>query len=239
VRPQLAFIPFGLAPALGLAVVFLLAVGPVAFGWVQDPAERAARRALIEIGGSWATPRVSGQWVVLEGAPPSREAAAQAIDAVQKARAATILGPVAPVTRVADRFTWDEASAPAATSASACDTSLAALLATSTIEFGTSSATLPPDSAPLIDDIVRIASACPGVLRIEGHTDNAGSAAINADLSRRRANAVRDALVARGIAPERISAKGYGASRPVADNGGTGGRARNRRIEVRVTPPPS
>jgi outer membrane protein OmpA-like peptidoglycan-associated protein len=242
VAPQLSLVPFGLAPLLGLTVVFLLALGLVAFGWVQDPAERAARQALTEIGATWATPKVSGQWVVLEGAPPSREAAAQAIDAVEKARAPTIFGPVAPVSRVTDRFVWNGSAAqaePAPPSVSVCDASMSALLATSTIEFDTSSAAIRPANAQLIDSIVRIASACQGALRIEGHTDNAGSPQMNAELSRQRANAVREALIQRGIDPARISADGYGATRPVANNGDATGRARNRRIEVRVVPSPT
>ena len=264
--PQLSFIPFGLAPLLGLAVVFLLALGPVAFGWVQDPTERAARQALADAGAAWAIPRVSGQWVVLEGAPPSREAAALAVDAVRKARAGTIFGPVIAASRVTERFAWDgnsgtaapstpslsnpvpanPASAPApapaqaaAPSPSTCDAFMSALLANSTIEFDKSSATVRPANAQLIDGIVRIAATCPGILRIEGHTDNAGSPEMNAELSRRRADALRNALIQRGIDPDRISADGYGAARPIADNGDEAGRARNRRIEVRVVPPPT
>ncbi len=258
ITAQLPFIPFGLAPLIGLGLVFLLALGPVAFGWVQDPTERAARQALADVGAVWATPRVSGQWVVLEGAPPSREAAVLAMDAVRKARAATIFGPVAPATRVAERFIWSSegaaapsstarespASAPAPATASAsrastCDAFMSALLASATIEFDKGRATIRPANAQLIDGIVGIALTCPGVLQIEGHTDNAGSPEMNADLSRRRANAVRDALVQRGVAPDRISADGYGATRPIADNSDEAGRARNRRIEVRVVPPPT
>lgn len=261
-RPQLAFIPFGLAPLAGLVIVFLMALGPVAFGWVQDSTGRAARQALADIGATWATPKVSGQWVVLEGAPPSREAAVIALDAVQKARAATFLGSAPPATRVTERFSWSGSpadgspppisnaapatptSAPpsaqtAAPGPSTCDAFMSALLASSTIEFDKSSATIRPANAQLIDGIVRIAATCPGVLRIEGHTDNAGSPEMNADLSRRRASAVRDALIQRGIEPDRISADGYGAARPIADNGDEAGRARNRRIEVRVVPPPT
>lgn len=66
---------------------------------------------------------------------------------------------------------------------------------------------------------------------IEGHTDNVGSAAANLKLSQRRADAVRDYLVKKfGIAAERLSAKGYGMTRPVADNGTPEGKQQNRRI---------
>lgn len=69
---------------------------------------------------------------------------------------------------------------------------------------------------------------------VEGHTDNQGTDAINNDLSLRRAQAVRDYLVIRGVASEAITAQGFGSTRPVADNKTTEGRAMNRRVEIVV-----
>ncbi|HEX2732026.1 MAG TPA: OmpA family protein [Polyangiaceae bacterium] len=69
---------------------------------------------------------------------------------------------------------------------------------------------------------------------VEGHSDSQGAAAYNQDLSQRRAQAVRDYLVTRGIASDRISAQGFGASRPIADNASPDGRANNRRVEIVV-----
>ena len=70
---------------------------------------------------------------------------------------------------------------------------------------------------------------------VEGHTDARGSETYNQDLSLKRAQAVRDFLIGRGIAAERIQVNGYGKSRPVADNKSAEGRANNRRVEVVVT----
>ena len=67
---------------------------------------------------------------------------------------------------------------------------------------------------------------------IEGHTDNEGTATYNMNLSLQRAEAVRDYLLMKGITPQRIKVKGYGASRPVSSNQTEEGRAKNRRIEV-------
>jgi outer membrane protein OmpA-like peptidoglycan-associated protein len=67
---------------------------------------------------------------------------------------------------------------------------------------------------------------------IEGHTDNVGSESSNQDLSQRRAEAVRQALMFKGVASERISARGYGESYPVATNDTNEGRQQNRRVEV-------
>lgn len=71
---------------------------------------------------------------------------------------------------------------------------------------------------------------------VEGHTDSQGSAAFNQDLSQRRAQSVRDYLASRGIAGDRLTAQGFGLTRPVADNNSPEGRANNRRVEIVVTP---
>jgi len=67
---------------------------------------------------------------------------------------------------------------------------------------------------------------------IEGHTDNVGSATYNLDLSLRRSGAVQEALIAKGIAAQRLLVKGYGEAYPVASNDDTAGRQRNRRVEI-------
>lgn len=69
---------------------------------------------------------------------------------------------------------------------------------------------------------------------IEGHTDSSGDAAFNQQLSEKRAEAVKAELVANGANPDKISTVGYGESRPVADNGTREGRAKNRRVEIKV-----
>lgn len=71
---------------------------------------------------------------------------------------------------------------------------------------------------------------------VEGHTDSQGSATFNQDLSQRRAQSVRDYLVSRGIAADRLSAQGFGLTRSIADNNSPEGRANNRRVEIVVTP---
>jgi outer membrane protein OmpA-like peptidoglycan-associated protein len=69
---------------------------------------------------------------------------------------------------------------------------------------------------------------------VEGHTDTQGSDASNQELSQGRAQAVRDFLVSRGVAADRIRAQGLGSTRPVADNKSPEGRASNRRVEIIV-----
>jgi outer membrane protein OmpA-like peptidoglycan-associated protein len=70
---------------------------------------------------------------------------------------------------------------------------------------------------------------------VEGHTDSQGKADYNRDLSQKRAQAVRDYLVSRGIAADRVRAEGLGPDRPVADNKSPEGRANNRRVEIVVS----
>jgi outer membrane protein OmpA-like peptidoglycan-associated protein len=71
---------------------------------------------------------------------------------------------------------------------------------------------------------------------VEGHTDSQGAAEFNQKLSRDRAQSVRDYLVSRGIAADRITAEGFGPSRTVGDNATAEGRANNRRVEIVVKP---
>ena len=69
----------------------------------------------------------------------------------------------------------------------------------------------------------------------DGHTDNVGKADYNMKLAERRAQAVVDYLAAKGVAPGRIKARGFGGTRPRADNSTEEGRAQNRRVTIRRT----
>ena len=100
------------------------------------------------------------------------------------------------------------------------------------VYFAFASAALRPESSAALDDIAAVLARHPEwKLRIEGHTDNIGGNTSNLDLSARRAEAVRDALVRRyRIASHRLSAGGNGAGGAVATNDTPEGRARNRRV---------
>lgn len=71
-------------------------------------------------------------------------------------------------------------------------------------------------------------------VQIEGHTDNAGKLVANVDLSERRARSVQRWLVSRGVGPERLSASGFGPTRPIASNKTAAGKAKNRRVEFHI-----
>jgi OOP family OmpA-OmpF porin len=101
------------------------------------------------------------------------------------------------------------------------------------IEFETGSAVIRPQSYKMLDEIFESAVVAEGLkLGIYGHTDNSGSDDVNIPLSEKRANAVRDYLVGKGLAVGRVETKGYGSGKPVADNGTVSGRGRNRRVEI-------
>jgi outer membrane protein OmpA-like peptidoglycan-associated protein len=91
-------------------------------------------------------------------------------------------------------------------------------------------------SYPILDNVVNVMRNNPHYrLEIIGHTDSTGDESHNLDLSQRRAKAVKEYLVGRGIDPSRIRSNGYGSSRPVATNNTSEGRALNRRVEFKVS----
>lgn len=125
---------------------------------------------------------------------------------------------------------------PSAEEIDTCNRSLADLLGEARIEFDSGSARIGASSAGLLDRVTEAAMTCPGNLRIEGHSDDTGLAELNDELSQARAEAVRAALVVRGVPAGRLVATGFGARRPRAGNDTEAGRARNRRIEIKVAP---
>jgi outer membrane protein OmpA-like peptidoglycan-associated protein len=104
------------------------------------------------------------------------------------------------------------------------------------VHFQTGSATILPDSFPMLQEIVLLLKANPDIhrMRIEGHTDNRGAAEMNLDLSKRRAASVRQWLVDHGIDSGRLESEGYGLTRPIASNDTDEGRALNRRVEFKI-----
>src|SRR5216117_79789 len=102
------------------------------------------------------------------------------------------------------------------------------------VTFETGRSALKPDSYTILDIVAASLIANPDIkIEISGHTDNTGSSATNTRLSQARADAVRTYLASKGVSPDRMVAKGYGASQAVAPNTTPAGRALNRRVELR------
>ena len=101
------------------------------------------------------------------------------------------------------------------------------------LNFDANKTTVRPEAQPVLTEVATLLQQNPGLrLAVEGHTDNAGTPAHNQQLSAGRARAVVAALLAQGIAPDRLSDDGFGATRPLADNATEAGRAQNRRVEL-------
>jgi len=102
--------------------------------------------------------------------------------------------------------------------------------------FRVNKATIRPRSFPLLNNVADVLNAHTEIesVRVEGHTDSQGDDDYNLDLSQRRAEAVVDYLVGRGVARERLEPVGFGETRPIDRNNTKAGRAANRRVEFQI-----
>lgn len=116
-----------------------------------------------------------------------------------------------------------------------CEKHITAVLLATKINFAPSSASIAAGSLGVIKSIAKILAECPNTyFEIGGHTDSQGGEDSNAALSQGRADAVLSALLDRRVLTAKMKSKGYGETRPIADNGTEEGRAENRRIEFRA-----
>ena len=105
------------------------------------------------------------------------------------------------------------------------------------VTFATDSAVLTPESSVVLDRVAASLREHPEVrLEIGGHTDSKGEASRNQGLSASRAESVRSYLIGKGVLAGQLTARGYGSTRPIADNGTEAGRALNRRVELSRIP---
>lgn len=101
------------------------------------------------------------------------------------------------------------------------------------VYFATGKSTILAKSFPLLDQVAEVIQGHPELksVVVEGHTDSVGKAETNRKLSQDRANSVRAYLIKKGVAAERLAARGYGPDRPAAENSTAAGREQNRRVE--------
>ncbi|MCU0697076.1 MAG: OmpA family protein [Myxococcaceae bacterium] len=120
-----------------------------------------------------------------------------------------------------------------ATGCASVSVSQSGLALAAKIQFELNRDVISPASFPLLDEVAQVLVANPelGRISIEGHTDDLGPAAFNRDLSQRRAESVRRALVERGIDAARLEARGFGPDRPLTPNVDAASREKNRRVE--------
>ena len=250
--PVWPFVWRGLLPLAGLAALAWFALAPFARDWVEATVRQQTRADLDAQGFNWVDLALSGQNLVLSGKQPQPDAGERALQLARASVCPTWAGlkpcavdvegrfdapapATAPAHPDAARAPANAESPPAAPvlAAKACEREMAGLLSSASILFASGKAEIAPSSNALLDKLAAAARACPATVRVEGHTDNVGDAQLNQTLSAARAAAVRDALVARGLAPGRLVAQGFGATQPLNDNATPAARAANRRIELR------
>ena len=108
--------------------------------------------------------------------------------------------------------------------------------AMSGIQFETGKAVILKKSYPILDEVAKVFKENPSyIIEVQGHTDNVGNAEVNKNLSQKRAQAVRDYLIKAGVDSSRMTANGYGSDMPIDDNSTKAGRAKNRRVEFKIT----
>lgn len=190
----------------------------------EAEAKEAAAKAAAEVAAKEAAEKEAA---LKEAA--AKEAAAKDAAAKAAAEAATPSAPAAAVR------TADAAGTASIPSVEACQSRLTALVAAQKINFERRSAEIVPASRPVLKELAAVIAHCPAVqIEVAGHTDAAGKKAANEALSKHRAEAVVDSLTKAGIGSAKLTAVGYGASKPLAANDNAEGRATNRRIEFVV-----
>lgn len=105
------------------------------------------------------------------------------------------------------------------------------------VTFATDQSAIQAQYRPTLDKVAAVLDEYNQTLvDVYGHTDSVGADSYNYALSERRAAAVRDYLVARGVESARLGTRGFGETQPIADNGTEEGRAANRRVEIKIVP---
>jgi outer membrane protein OmpA-like peptidoglycan-associated protein len=101
------------------------------------------------------------------------------------------------------------------------------------IEFETGKASFTPNATRALDDLLNQTAVSGMIVQVNGHTDNVGDPTANLQLSKARADAVKQFLVVSGSFPDaRVKTRAYGDTQPIADNKSAAGKAKNRRVEV-------
>ena len=141
--------------------------------------------------------------------------------------------PAAPATPAPAAVVPVEPVAPVAPPVPAAPVVVPDTLVLTGVTFDNDQATLRPDAVAILDRAALTLQQWGNVkVEVAGHTDSWSDDAHNLNLSQRRAETVRAYLIGRGVAADRLSARGYGESRPIADNATEIGRAQNRRVEL-------
>ncbi len=208
------------------------------------------RRAVIDrVARRWGVARVDAKSLAVEvaGPEPTKSASAasaarrttpaaaptptpnaSALDSADRSRPVGVPTSTTPATSTTTTTVVDDAAI------RRLETEFASIRRAAPIVFARSSPTLLASAQVTLDRIAAALSRTPLRIRIEAHTDGSGDPIANLVLSTQRAEAVRDALIARGVSPAIVTAVGLGEAKPIASNASAAGRVRNRRVEFVV-----
>jgi OOP family OmpA-OmpF porin len=201
-------------------------------GSTTPESNEAALKALLKERASWGTK--PAQATATPAAAPGKAAPAKSATPESNEAALKAL--------LKERASWGTkpsktaaVSAAPVSTAQDCEAKLRSISAEGTIRFETASATLDAESHPTLDRIAAAAKECGKVgIRVEGHTDDTGTARSNQSLSQQRAQAVAGYLAKAGVEAKRLQATGFGETKPLVANDTAENRAKNRRIEFSV-----
>ena len=181
--------------------------------------------ALPECGGDVAAKKAGEKPAAVEGSAPA--VAAPAVAAV----------PAAPADSDNDGVADDADKCPGSPADKPVDADGCTIVSVvlEGVQFENNSAELTSGSGDQLDKAVAEMQKYPHVrVEVQAHSDSSGAASYNQMLSEKRANSVRDYMVSKGVAADRLTAKGYGEDKPIASNDTREGRAKNRRVELKI-----
>lgn len=225
-----------------IALLGLVALGLLCFFCIRGHVPTIQSDLIARTGGAlaaagipWASANADdGRELVLEGVAPSEESRKQAGDIARQVWGVRTVDNQITVA-MAEPTPEPVVSIPEPSPVAACQEQFDELLGDKRVSFETNSATLKWESTLILDQLAAIVDRCPDTrIRVSGHTDARGADALNLPLSQARAESVTSYLASKGIDATRLSAIGYGASQPIADNVTAAGLAQNRRIEFKL-----
>ncbi len=202
--------------ALFLCLVFIAVFSEASA--IEDELGAAVAGKIADQELFWSSVEPQGQRIVLSGAAPDHRVKIAAGDLAAQVNGVSVvrneisvIGEAGTCQREFDQYLRDER-----------------------VSFKSGRADLSDGSLGLLGMLASVIRNCDVRVEIAAHTDAEGDSAINLKLSQRRAEMVRKYLVSSGVPVDYITARGYGESQPIADNGTADGRAANRRVEFRV-----
>lgn len=258
--PSIKFFPIGFIGVILILLTIIYGSFIFAKKTIQDTIHSLVKEELLNQNLEWVNIDVDGQFVFLSGEGSSQDEA-RAIEIAQNIKGDTWIGKQTAPVIVLAQFTPPQnkieenqqtvntcpkpeekihltnniqENKPPLNIVESCNMAFKNAMKNKTIGFSISSAEIQDESFSLIDKITTLIKSCPSIIHVEGHTDDSGDFDANMALSLERAQSVIEALVERGVSRNQLISKGYGPTRPRAENTNKQAQALNRRIEFHI-----